>query len=83
MNAAEVLFSARKYDGSLHWHCTMCRLGEDDHGVWLGMPAGTVHSKGDEGPVYESTEGPGQTHPPRRLVDGVVPGRAPAVGRLL
>ncbi|MGY4917341.1 DUF402 domain-containing protein [Streptomyces sp. 900116325] len=56
MNASDVLFSARKYDGSLHWHCTMLRLGEDDHGIWLGMPAGTVHSKGDTGPVYESKE---------------------------
>ncbi|MEV7401864.1 hypothetical protein AB0N93_15900 [Streptomyces sp. NPDC091267] len=56
MDPSEVLFSARKYDGSLHWHCTMFRLGEDDHGVWLGMPAGTVHSKGDAGPVYESNE---------------------------
>ena len=34
----------------------MLRLGEDDHGIWLGMPAGTVHSKSDQGPVYESKE---------------------------
>jgi uncharacterized protein len=37
----------RKYDGSLHWHQTMRRLGADDHGVWLGAAAGTVARKGD------------------------------------
>ena len=37
----------RKYDGSLHWHLTMLRLGEDEHGVWLGQPAGGEMRKGD------------------------------------
>lgn len=37
----------RKYDGSLHWHMTMRRLGEDEHGVWLGLPAGGEMRKGD------------------------------------
>ena len=36
-----------KFDGSLHWHLTMRRLGEDDHGVWLGAPAGATMRKGD------------------------------------
>jgi len=31
----------RKYDGRLHRWVTARRLGEDDHGVWLGTPAGT------------------------------------------
>jgi len=37
----------RKYDGSLHWHQTMRRLGADDHGVWLGADAGSIARKGD------------------------------------
>jgi protein associated with RNAse G/E len=36
-----------KYDGSLHWHQTMRYLGEDEHGVWLGAPAGLIARKGD------------------------------------
>ncbi|GAA2395986.1 hypothetical protein Cme02nite_56470 [Catellatospora methionotrophica] len=30
-----------KYDGSPHWHTTLRRLGDDEHGVWLG---GTSHT---------------------------------------
>lgn len=37
----------RKYDGSLHWHLTMQWLGEDDHGVWAGLPYGGTMRKGD------------------------------------
>ena len=34
----------RKYDGRLHRWVTARHLGEDEHGVWLGTPAGTkVH----------------------------------------
>jgi uncharacterized protein len=40
-----------KYDGSLHWHQTMTRLGEDEHGVWLGGPPGRQAQRGDEPPV--------------------------------
>jgi protein associated with RNAse G/E len=40
-----------KYDGSLHWHQTMALLGEDEHGVWLGAPAGMVAQKGTDGPL--------------------------------
>lgn len=36
----------RKYDGALHWNLRMRRLGEDEHGVWLGLPAGSVMRKG-------------------------------------
>ena len=32
----------RKYDGRLHRWVGSRRLGEDDHGVWLGTPAGTT-----------------------------------------
>lgn len=39
-----------KYDGSLHWHQTMWRLGEDRHGIWLGAPRGTTARKGHDGP---------------------------------
>ncbi|CAG6394559.1 DUF402 domain-containing protein [Streptomyces cocklensis] len=36
----------RKYDGSLHWNLRMHRLGEDEHGIWLGLPADSVMRKG-------------------------------------
>jgi uncharacterized protein len=37
----------RKYDGSLHWNYLARRLGEDEHGVWLGAPAGTELRRGE------------------------------------
>jgi len=40
-----------KYDGSLHWHQTMQYLGEDEHGIWLGGPAGSTTQRGDEPPI--------------------------------
>ena len=43
--AVDVDVVFRKYSGSLHRRITMRRLGEDEHGTWLGAPAGTmVHS---------------------------------------
>lgn len=38
----------RKYDGSLHWNQLAWRLGEDEHGVWVGAPAGTPVRRGHE-----------------------------------
>ena len=38
----------RKYDGSLHWHARLHRLGEDEHGVWLGAPRQTAWQRGSE-----------------------------------
>ncbi|MGH3647218.1 MAG: DUF402 domain-containing protein [Micromonosporaceae bacterium] len=38
----------RKYNGALHWNHPARRLGEDDHGVWLGVHAGTT--------IYRDTE---------------------------
>lgn len=38
----------RKYDGSLHWHGTMRRLGEDEHGLWLGWGKGMLMARGSE-----------------------------------
>jgi protein associated with RNAse G/E len=40
-----------KFDGRLHWHARLARLGEDEHGVWLGATAGTAWQRGDEPPV--------------------------------
>jgi uncharacterized protein len=40
-----------KFDGSLHWHHTMQYLGEDEHGTWLGAPAGRTSQRGSEPPV--------------------------------
>jgi protein associated with RNAse G/E len=47
---ADVRVVFRKYDGSLHWHHRMRRLGQDGHGIWLGAPAGMVMRKGEHGP---------------------------------
>ncbi|GII60511.1 hypothetical protein Skr01_05960 [Sphaerisporangium krabiense] len=47
--AVKVVFT--KYDGSLHWHHDAWRLGEDEHGVWLGCPPGTPTARGSEPPV--------------------------------
>jgi hypothetical protein len=38
----------RKYDEKLHWHQWMRYLGEDEYGVWLGAPAGSVSQRGHE-----------------------------------
>jgi protein associated with RNAse G/E len=41
----------RKYDGSLHWHGTLRRLGEDEHGTWLHGPVGTLWRRGNHAPI--------------------------------
>lgn len=37
-----------KWGGRLHWHFDVVPLGEDAHGRWLGVPAGTVLQRGYE-----------------------------------
>jgi len=37
-----------KWGGALHWHYELQRLGEDEHGVWVGAPIGTVLQRGHE-----------------------------------
>jgi uncharacterized protein len=37
----------RKHDQSLHKQLTMRYLGEDEHGVWIGMPSGGLMHMGD------------------------------------
>lgn len=56
MDHGEIRVVVRKFDGSLHWHHTMLRLGDDDFGVWLGAPIGTVYGKGEEAAVYATQE---------------------------
>ncbi len=41
----------RKFDGALHWHLPMRYLGEDEHGIWTGMPAGGIMQRGSEPPI--------------------------------
>lgn len=43
-----------KYDGTPHWNHPARLLGEDEHGVWAGCPAGTSGSRGDGPPVVWS-----------------------------
>jgi len=40
-----------KYPDVLHWRHEMQRLGEDQFGVWLGAPTGTVVQRGMEAPM--------------------------------
>jgi protein associated with RNAse G/E len=50
MDVTDVRVVWRKYDESLHWHQTMTLLGEDEHGTWVGAPAGMISRKGEDGP---------------------------------
>lgn len=56
MGDDEVRVVARKFDGSLHWHYSLTRLGEDEFGVWLGAPVGTRYDKGERLDVYRAAE---------------------------
>ena len=40
-----------KWDGRLHWHFDVDVLGEDEHGLWLSVPAGRPLQRGDEEPI--------------------------------
>lgn len=40
-----VRIRTRKWDGSPHWQTEMAFLGEDEHGLWLGSPAGNTVSR--------------------------------------
>ena len=51
MTGRDVRVVFTKFDGSLHWHQTMQYLGEDEHGTWLGEPAGSSAQRGNEPPV--------------------------------
>jgi protein associated with RNAse G/E len=53
----------RKYDGSLHWNMRAHRLGADEHGVWLGVPAHTPVHKGE--PEWGPAEAPHAVLVPR------------------
>jgi hypothetical protein len=55
----------RKYDGARHWQFHARLLGEDEHGVWIGHPAGAEMRKGTEPPVTIA-----------HAVAGVIPPRA-------
>lgn len=37
-----------KYPDIKHWRHEMVRLGRDEHGIWLGGPAGTIVQRADE-----------------------------------
>jgi uncharacterized protein len=39
-----------KYPDTLHWRHDMLLLGEDEYGIWLGAPIGTVIQRGMEDP---------------------------------
>ncbi len=41
----------RKWPDQLHWQYEAQRLGEDEHGVWLHVPRGTIANRGDQPPL--------------------------------
>lgn len=43
MDDARVVFS--KWGDRPHWECDAGRLGQDEHGTWLGIPVGTHMSR--------------------------------------
>ena len=49
--AGDIRVVYRKYDGSLHWHMSGRLLGEDEHGVWAGLPPMTKATRGHEPPI--------------------------------
>lgn len=48
MTGDDVRVVYTKFDGSLHWHYTMSRLGEDEHGTWLGTTGNLIARRGAE-----------------------------------
>ena len=51
----EVRLEVAKYDGSPHWSQHLVRLGEDEHGIWLGSPAGGTWTRAN-GTVYTNRQ---------------------------
>lgn len=54
-HADDVRLRFHKYDGSLHWHATLRRLGEDGHGTWLGGTRHTPWRRGSAPAVFQTT----------------------------
>ena len=50
----EVRVVYRKFDGSLHWNYPSRYLGEDEHGIWVGVPLDTPVRRGTEPSILES-----------------------------
>lgn len=48
-----VLIDFRKWPDRPHWRFAMSVLGEDEHGLWLWSPPGTLLRRGDE-PAIEA-----------------------------
>jgi hypothetical protein len=57
----------RKFDGRLHWQTNLRRLGEDEHGVWLGTPPGGAWQRA--GGPWVTVHGPRLMVAPRPRVD--------------
>lgn len=51
LGVTDVQVEFSKYDGARHWNWNGYRLGEDEHGIWVGMPAGTSGRRGYEAPI--------------------------------
>lgn len=47
---SSVHWDGRTWPNRLHWQFEMTRLGEDAHGTWLAVPAGTIIQRGHEPP---------------------------------
>lgn len=50
-NASPVTVQYLKYPDRPHWRHDLHRLGEDEHGVWLAGPVGSIVQRGTEPPI--------------------------------
>jgi protein associated with RNAse G/E len=47
----QIRWDGRKWPNRPHWQFVMTRLGQDEHGVWLSVPAGTMVRRGHDSPT--------------------------------
>jgi predicted RNA-binding protein associated with RNAse of E/G family len=46
-----VVWDGRKWPNRLHWQFEASRLGDDEHGTWLSVPAGSTARRAHEPPL--------------------------------
>jgi uncharacterized protein len=51
----QIHWDGRKWPNRRHWQFEMTRLGEDEHGTWLFVPAGAAVQRGHEPPFALET----------------------------
>lgn len=49
--SGDIRWDGRKWPDQLHWQFPLIPLGEDPHGLWFAVPAGTIARRGHEPPL--------------------------------